>query len=93
MCHCSTYAFLSSILIYLTEATSALDLTSEEAMYALLSRLNATFVSVGHRPSLVRYHSSKLVLYGEGRSPSLVRIPQGGALDTPDSSLVDLTSI
>lgn len=98
VCHCSyDDAFLLndySDASHIIEATSALDLASEEAMYALLSRLNATFVSVGHRPSLVRYHSSKLVLYGEGRSPSLVRIPQGGVLDTAvDSSLVDLTSI
>jgi len=92
-CHCSFNASLTFISMSSTEATSALDLASEEAMYALLSRMNATFVSVGHRPSLVRYHSSKLVLYGEGCNPSLVRIPQGGMLGTADSALVDLTSI
>jgi hypothetical protein len=31
-------------------------------MYQLLDELQATYVSVGHRPSLLRFHSQKLVL-------------------------------
>ena len=53
------------------EATSALDLSTEEIMYRLLMSLNVTYLSVGHRPSLLKYHSLKLVLPGAGRDAQL----------------------
>ena len=56
------------------EATSALDLSSEEAMYHLLNEMHTTYISVGHRPSLLRYHDSKLTLYGPGRPVSCTEI-------------------
>eukprot|EP00596_Hydrurales_sp_CCMP1899_P008951 CAMPEP_0119037240 /NCGR_PEP_ID=MMETSP1177-20130426/5486_1 /TAXON_ID=2985 /ORGANISM="Ochromonas sp, Strain CCMP1899" /LENGTH=370 /DNA_ID=CAMNT_0006998249 /DNA_START=554 /DNA_END=1669 /DNA_ORIENTATION=- len=50
----------------LDEATSALDEVSEAAMYTLLDKLNLTYMSVGHRSSLYRYHTKKIVLNGPG---------------------------
>jgi len=54
-------------LAILDEASSALDLVSEKAMYELLEqRTSLTYISVGHRPSLVDYHDSKLRLKLQG---------------------------
>mmetsp|Transcript_3558 Transcript_3558/g.8123 ORF Transcript_3558/g.8123 Transcript_3558/m.8123 type:complete len:760 (+) Transcript_3558:51-2330(+) len=67
-------------LVVLDEATSALDMTTEAKMYGLLaemarkelrnvgglSRAGLTYVSVGHRPSLLVYHDTKLRLNGGG---------------------------
>lgn len=59
--------------VILDEATSALDMVAEARMYNLLrNRLNGnglssstTFVSVGHRPSLLAFHDTRLRLRGE----------------------------
>jgi len=65
--------------VILDEATSALDMVAEAKMYKLLqnraekklvnghglSRAGLTFVSVGHRPSLLIYHDTRLRLKGE----------------------------
>jgi vitamin B12/bleomycin/antimicrobial peptide transport system ATP-binding/permease protein len=56
----------------MAEATSALDLSNERAMYEALADVNVTYVSVGHRPSLLAFHTHKLVLRGPGALPSLV---------------------
>ncbi|MBD2202761.1 ABC transporter ATP-binding protein/permease [Calothrix sp. FACHB-1219] len=40
----------------LDEATSALDVNNEEHLYSLLVDTGTTFISVGHRPSLQKYH-------------------------------------
>ncbi len=42
--------------VVLDEATSALDIKNESTLYQHLLNTNTTFVSVGHRPSLVKYH-------------------------------------
>ena len=42
--------------VVLDEATSALDIRNESTLYQHLLNTNTTFVSVGHRPSLVKYH-------------------------------------
>ena len=56
-------------LIILDEATSALDLTNEALLYEALGRLpQATYISVGHRPSLLRFHASRLRLFGVARA-------------------------
>ncbi|HEX5127554.1 MAG TPA: ABC transporter ATP-binding protein/permease [Rhodocyclaceae bacterium] len=55
-------------VIFLDEASSAMDEGLEHAMYELLrQRLpNAILVSVGHRSSLLNFHSHELELLGEG---------------------------
>jgi len=54
-------------LVILDEATSALDVASEAKMYSLLSDCSdLTYVSVGHRPTLVQYHDKKLTLNYDG---------------------------
>lgn len=66
-------------LVILDEATSSLDIVAENRMYTLLrdmarreltgsNNLSApglTYVSVGHRPSLLAYHDKRLRLDGE----------------------------
>jgi putative ATP-binding cassette transporter len=42
--------------VILDEATSALDVENEENLYRHLLNSNTTFISVGHRPTLVNYH-------------------------------------
>ena len=46
----------------LDEATSALDIANEESLYQLLAATRTTLVSVGHRPSLLKYHRQVLAL-------------------------------
>jgi putative ATP-binding cassette transporter len=46
----------------LDEATSALDLANEARLYDHLQHIGTTFVSVGHRESLNKYHQSVLEL-------------------------------
>ncbi|MEG4458147.1 ABC transporter ATP-binding protein/permease [Microcoleus sp. N9_A1] len=50
----------------LDEATSALDLKNEQHLYEQLQATKTTFVSVGHRLSLVKYHQQVLELVGDG---------------------------
>jgi putative ATP-binding cassette transporter len=50
----------------LDEATSALDVNNEALLYRHLQESGTTFVSVGHRPSLLAYHNQVLELQGEG---------------------------
>lgn len=66
-------------LVILDEATSALDMVAESKMYSLLrdmgkkqlfkngqmSAPGLTYVSVGHRPSLVTWHDKRLRVGGE----------------------------
>jgi vitamin B12/bleomycin/antimicrobial peptide transport system ATP-binding/permease protein len=42
--------------VVLDEATSALDIKNEAILYQYLLDSNTTFISVGHRPSLIQYH-------------------------------------
>ncbi|EKX35871.1 hypothetical protein GUITHDRAFT_160179 [Guillardia theta CCMP2712] len=59
-------AHLSVRVAILDEASSALDLMSEKSMYELLENLpHLTYISVGHRPSLLHYHDMKLKLKGD----------------------------
>merc|ERR1740117_1063620 len=69
-------------LAILDEATSALDLGNEAAMYSALAKVpGITYVSVGHRPSLLRYHASRLRLYGMEQAPSY-------AVETIDDAVI-----
>jgi len=49
----------------LDEATSALDLKNEKHLYEQLQATKTTFVSVGHRMSLLKYHQQVLELLGD----------------------------
>lgn len=51
----------------LDEATSALDLENEHWLYQQLRETATTFISVGHRPSLLNYHDYVLELEGDSR--------------------------
>jgi len=48
----------------LDEATSALDVANEKLLYLQLQHLNTTYISVGHRPTLLAYHNLVLELQG-----------------------------
>ena len=50
----------------LDEATSALDVDNEKELYNTLSRLDITYISVGHRPTLKDYHDKILFIRGDG---------------------------
>ena len=50
----------------LDEATSALDIKNEERLYQQLQAGATTFISVGHRASLLQYHQHVLELEGDG---------------------------
>lgn len=51
--------------VILDEATSALDVANERRLYAMLQSLDISYISVGHRPSLVDYHQTVLDLGAE----------------------------
>ncbi|WP_301101355.1 ABC transporter ATP-binding protein/permease [Propionivibrio sp.] len=50
----------------LDEATSALDIANEDSLYQLLAGSTTTLISVGHRPSILKYHPQVLELLGNG---------------------------
>ena len=63
--HLPTTSPFSLRLAILDEATSALDLTNEGVMYNALQKIpGLTYLSVGHRPSLLRFHARRLRLHG-----------------------------
>lgn len=57
--HAPRYAMLD-------EATSALDIANEDSLYRLLAGSGTTLVSVGHRPSILKYHPQVLEIGGDG---------------------------
>ncbi len=50
----------------LDEATSALDIANEDSLYQQLTGGATTLISVGHRPSILKYHPQVLELLGDG---------------------------
>lgn len=50
----------------LDEATSALDADNEDSLYQLLAESATTLISVGHRPTILKYHPQVLELTGDG---------------------------
>ena len=50
----------------LDEATSALDVKTEKYLYELLKKRDLAVISVGHRPTLIEFHTSVLELVGDG---------------------------
>ena len=61
-------------VVVLDEATSALDVRSEQIMYEALSAEGVSYISVGHRPSLREYHTSKMLLAGPNAEAVILRI-------------------
>ena len=68
-------------LVVCDESTSALDVVAERKMYTLLKSmasdandegLGLTYVSVGHRPTLLQHHDVKLLLKDGGSSVSFL---------------------
>lgn len=60
-------AYLSGAdFIFLDEATSAVDVSTERRLYTELLSRDVTLVSVGHRPSLYGYHNLVLELRADG---------------------------
>ncbi|MEI6704590.1 MAG: ATP-binding cassette domain-containing protein, partial [Deltaproteobacteria bacterium] len=53
-------------LAFLDEATSALDEENEQKLYELIKSTNTTYVSVGHRSTLIQYHDLVLEFGKEG---------------------------
>ena len=49
----------------LDEATSALDVKNEANLYKHLQSLSTTYISVGHRPTLLEYHQQVLEVVGD----------------------------
>ena len=64
----------------LDEATSALDVASEERLYSRLARLPTAFISIGHRPSLRKFHN-RVIELSLGFDPSIE--PDGPAGNEP----------
>jgi putative ATP-binding cassette transporter len=52
--------------LILDESTSALDIENERKLYELLHELEITFISVGHRSTLLGYHNKLLELSQDG---------------------------
>ncbi|NEP62570.1 MAG: ABC transporter ATP-binding protein/permease [Symploca sp. SIO2G7] len=46
----------------LDEATSALSVSQEQTLYQQLAKTHTTYISIGHRPSLLLYHQQVLTL-------------------------------
>jgi putative ATP-binding cassette transporter len=53
--------------VFLDEVTSALDEDSEAKLYATLKQLGSTYVSVGHRSTLDKFHDQVMTLTGGGK--------------------------
>jgi len=62
-------------IVFLDEATAALDGRNEKKLYTKLKALGVTFASVGHRPSLVHFHDQVLELAGDETGGYFVLTP------------------
>ena len=76
----ATVGINGASLVVLDESTSALDTEAEEGLYRVLHDVsrarNVSYVSMGHRSSLVKYHDRRLTLSKRGG----VRWGVGGVL-------------
>jgi vitamin B12/bleomycin/antimicrobial peptide transport system ATP-binding/permease protein len=65
--------------VFLDEATSAVDFATESRLYELLGRTGASFISVGHRVSILDHHTHVLTLLAGGgwKTEPLERSAQG----------------
>lgn len=53
--------------VFLDEATSAMDIPTESKVYETLQETGCTFVSVGHRQTILKFHDRALNLSGGGK--------------------------
>lgn len=58
---------IDSTLVMLDESTSAVDTKTEGLIYHSLNELHVWFVTISHRPSLMKYHQKELKLYSKSR--------------------------
>lgn len=54
--------------VFLDESTSAVDISIERSLYNCLQDIGVTYISVGHRDSLLDYHKQILKLRADGSS-------------------------
>jgi putative ATP-binding cassette transporter len=64
---CARLLLAMPLYAVLDEATSALDVNNEARLYRHLQESGTTYISVGHRPTLLDYHDNVLELHGGGR--------------------------
>lgn len=62
------------MLVLLDEATSAMDEETEETIYRALQLRFPSFISVGHRSSIRRFHTHELLLGGNMNGPTVQSI-------------------
>ena len=65
------------VWLFLDEASSALDSDTEGQLYALLERElpETTWISIGHRVAIERFHRRRLAFRGDGSLHSLPLVP------------------
>jgi putative ATP-binding cassette transporter len=68
----------------LDEATSALDTNNEANLYQQLRNLGIRYISVGHRPTILPFHTRVLILLG-GDKWTLQPVEDYLATDTTDA--------
>ncbi|CAI5463570.1 unnamed protein product, partial [Closterium sp. Yama58-4] len=73
-------------LALMDESTSALDEENEAHVYGLVEAAGVTFISIGHRSSLRRFHSLLLTLTPTGRADASSDVTDGVSDDVRDSS-------
>ncbi len=69
-------------LVLMDESTSALDTTNERLLYQALKNAGVTYVSVGHRPTLLNFHERVLLLKGDGHGGWEVKLAKDVNLET-----------
>mmetsp|Transcript_42876 Transcript_42876/g.100600 ORF Transcript_42876/g.100600 Transcript_42876/m.100600 type:complete len:671 (+) Transcript_42876:117-2129(+) len=72
-------------MVLLDEGTSACDPKNESILYSLLAEKVPTYISVGHRPALRRFHTHALLLRRHAATPSSV-LEQGSPRHSGASS-------
>ena len=62
---------IENLLLMLDESTSAVDTITEGFIYQLLKDFRVWYVTISHRPSLIKYHQKELKLYSNIRDSDL----------------------
>lgn len=65
--------------VFLDEATSAMDVPTESAVYQALADTGCTFISVGHRETILKFHDRAL------------RLIPGGSWEVVDAAAIPVT--